>query len=296
MKYLIFLLVFSTTAFAKLKVVTTTPDLAWLVREIGGQKVMVESLLDGHEDPHYVDAMPHFILKVSKADMFCLVGLDLEIGWVPKVLSKSGNAKVQSGGKGYCETGKTVKAVEVPQGKIDRSMGDIHPSGNPHYHLGPNSYLEGGNTVLNTLIELDASNTAFYVENFSKLEKKIKDIKKKVKKVIGPLEGKKLIQYHKEFSYFFKDYGIDVVGEIEEVPGVPPSAGRLAKVSISAKRNKVNLAIATETNPKKILGKFEEISGVPVLIVPHSLKKEGFPKDYEELQINMAKAIMEKLK
>ena len=171
MKYFLLLFFISTTALAKLKVITTTPDLAWLSREIGGSKVKVESLLDGHENPHYVDAMPHFILKVAAADMFCLVGLDLEVGWVPKVLTKSGNPQVQPGGKGYCETGKTVKAVEIPQGKIDRSMGDIHPSGNPHFHLGPSSFLQGGKTILNTLIELDGKNAVFYLDNFSKLEK-----------------------------------------------------------------------------------------------------------------------------
>ena len=122
--------------------------------------------------------MPHFISKVANADMFCLVGLDLEVGWAPKVLSRSGNSKVQPGGKGYCETGKTIKALNVPTGRIDRSQGDIHAMGNPHYHLGPTALLQGAQTVLETLINVDTNNAEFYLNNFSTLEKNLKRVKK----------------------------------------------------------------------------------------------------------------------
>ena len=132
----IILILISSISHAKVNVITTTTDLQWLTKQIGGDKVKVESLLNGTEDPHYLDAMPHFISKVANADMFCLIGLDLEVGWAPKILSRSGNKKVQPGGKGYCETGKTIKALNIPTGRIDRSQGDIHPQGNPHYHLG----------------------------------------------------------------------------------------------------------------------------------------------------------------
>ena len=124
----------------------------------GREKVQVVSLLEGNEDPHYVDAMPNWISKVSNADVFCFVGMDLEIGWaLPKVLSKSGNAKVQSGGKGHCNAGASVKALEVPYGKIDRSMGDVHSGGNPHYHLGPTYYLQAADGIFSVLMEVDSS-------------------------------------------------------------------------------------------------------------------------------------------
>ena len=126
----------SSIALAKIKVVATLPDVAEVVRAIGGTEVDVNTLLSGSEDPHYADARPDYILKVSRADVVCAIGLDLEIGWLPKVLDKSGNAKVQSGGTGFCELGHTVKPLEVPTGVIDRSLGDVHPHGNPHFKIG----------------------------------------------------------------------------------------------------------------------------------------------------------------
>ena len=123
------LLYFSPMVLAKTNVVTTTTELAWAAENIGGDRVKIESLLSGTENAHYVDAVPNFIRLIAAADIVCAVGLDLEIGWLPKALSKSGNRQVQKGGKGYCELGSEINALEKPKGSIDRSMGHIHPSG-----------------------------------------------------------------------------------------------------------------------------------------------------------------------
>ncbi|MGB0452994.1 MAG: metal ABC transporter substrate-binding protein [Bacteriovoracaceae bacterium] len=283
-------------SYAKINVITTTTDLEWLVKQIGGEKVEVESLLNGTEDPHYLDAMPHFIGKVANADMFCLVGLDLEIGWVPKILTKSGNQKVQSGGKGYCETGKTVKALDIPKGKIDRTQGDVHPMGNPHYHLGPNAFLQGGETVLNTLINLDSENAEYYLKNFDNLKTSLDQLKKKISGLLSSVKSKSFMEYHREFTYFFSEFGLKNVGAIESVPGVPPSAGRLARVSIQAKQEKIAVAIAATTSPKNITDKFERMSGTPVARLPMSIVKERGPQNYEELLKTIAMAIINKSK
>jgi zinc/manganese transport system substrate-binding protein len=297
MKLLVFtLFLLPTLTLAKIKVVTTTPDLAWLVSEIGKDKVEVFSLLKGNEDPHYVDAMPNWISKVSNADVFCFVGMELEIGWAPKVLSKSGNAKVQPGGKGHCNAGSSVKALEVPHGHVDRSMGDVHPGGNPHYHLGPTYFLQAADGIFAVLMEVDSSSTEYFLNNLTALTARVKAIKKKVATILKPKKGAKIISYHKEFSYFFKDFGLTGTGEIEETPGVPPSAGRIARVGLSAKRDKINLALGTTTNPEKLMKKFNEISGVPVAVIPLSIRKSGKPSNYEELLVNMAKTIVEKAK
>ncbi|HWU42342.1 MAG TPA: zinc ABC transporter substrate-binding protein, partial [Bdellovibrio sp.] len=128
MKYifLMALLCSSSLSFAKIKVVATLPDIAEVVRAIGKDEVDVSTLLSGSEDPHYSDARPDYIVKVRRADVVCAIGLDLEIGWLPKVLDKAANAKVQPGGDGFCELGRSVKPLEVPTGVIDRSLGDIH--------------------------------------------------------------------------------------------------------------------------------------------------------------------------
>jgi len=291
----IFILV-SSIAHAKINVITTTTDLKWLCEKIGGDKVKVESLLNGTEDPHFIDAMPHFIGKVANANMFCLIGLDLEVGWAPKILSRSGNKEVQQGGKGYCETGRTIKALNIPKGRIDRSQGDIHPMGNPHYHLGPDALLEGGETVLNTLITLDSKNATYYLGNYDKLKEEINKLKKKISKILEPLKSLNFMEYHREFTYFLKEFNLNNIGAIEAVPGVPPSAGRLARVSIQAKQAKVSLALASITAPKKLTDKFEEMSGIPISRVPISIAKSGSPSNYEELLILIAKSMVENAK
>jgi len=296
MKILLALLFIVNISHAKIRVVTTTPDLAWLVKEIGKERVEVISLLEGNEDPHYVDAMPHWIAKVSKADVFCFVGMELEVGWAPKVLSRSANGKVQSGGKGHCNAGKTVKALEKPVGQVNRSLGDVHAGGNPHYHLGPTFFLQAGETIMSVLMEVDSKGTETYLKNLDKLSYKMEILKKRVVEILKPKGGLNIISYHKEFSYFFKDFGLNSSGEIEETPGVPPSAGRIARVGLSAKRKKIHLALATTTNPKKILNKFKEISGVPVAVVPLSILKSGYPANYEQLILTLAKSIAEKSK
>ena len=290
------ILSFTFFAEAKINIITTTTDLKWLSEKIGGDKVKVESLLNGTEDPHYMDAMPHFIAKVANANMFCLIGLDLEVGWAPKVLSRSGNKDVQMGGKGYCETGRTIKALNIPTGRIDRSQGDVHPQGNPHYHLGPDALAQGAETILNTLINIDAKNAEFYLTNFDKLKLDLKKLKEKIQKILTPVKNINIMEYHREFTYFLKEFGLNNIGAIEAVPGVPPSAGRLARVSIQAKQSKVAIALATTASPKGLTNKFMEMSQIPVSRLPLSIVKNGSPSNYDELLTQIATSIVKKAK
>ena len=127
----------STDAFAAIKVMTTTQDLASIVAEVGGDKVAVESIAKGYQDPHFVEAKPSFIIKLHTADLLVVVGRDLEIGWLPPLIKQSRNPKIQPGGAGYFDASQTVKILDMPTGQITRAMGDVHPSGNPHYWLDP---------------------------------------------------------------------------------------------------------------------------------------------------------------
>ena len=131
----------SATALAKVKVVTTIPDLAWVAAEVGGDHVETKALLRGNENAHFVDAVPEFTRLTADADVVCIAGLDLEVGYMPAVLTRSGNAKIQPGGAGYCEAGKSVQVLEKLTTAVDRSMGDVHPAGNPHFYLSPKARL-----------------------------------------------------------------------------------------------------------------------------------------------------------
>jgi len=129
----------SANAFAAIKVVTTTQDLESLTREVGGDKVAVESLAKGYQDPHFVEAKPSFILKLHAADLLVVVGRELEIGWLPPLINQSRNQRIQPNADRYLDASLTTKILEIPTGQITRAMGDVHPSGNPHYWLSPDN-------------------------------------------------------------------------------------------------------------------------------------------------------------
>jgi zinc/manganese transport system substrate-binding protein len=259
-----------------LNVVTTLPDLAEVVSAVGGDQVIVESLLKGTEDAHFVDALPSFSQKISKADMVCLVGLGLEVGWIGKVLSKSANSKIQPGGAGYCEAGKSVTPIDVPTGTVDRSMGDVHPEGNPHFYLSPLSLAESSVEVLRVLKKIRPQASAAFEERQKIFSDQMKglhtELSSKVK--LASLTKEIFTEYHKDFGYFFKAYGLKSMGSIEDKPGVPPSASRLASVAQQAKSLNVISAMCTNHSPQRHLKKFSELSGISVLRVPGGVQRD----------------------
>lgn len=277
---------------AQLQVITTTTDLGWLAQQIGGEAVQVTALLSGEEDPHYVDAVPRYIHLVANADAVCFVGMELEIGWIPKVLSKSGNAQVQPGSIGYCDASEGVDALDVISGNVDRSMGDVHPDGNPHYNLSPSHLLQAGETVLGTLINLQPNNAEQFLKNYETLSKDLADLQAEIQRKLEPLASYKFLEYHKDFGYFFTVYGLKSVGALEAVPGVPPSAGRLAKVSLAAKKDGVRLLVASDHNSLNVIKRFTTISDVPSAIVSTSIQTQGEISDYGKLQHHIADSIL----
>src|SRR5256714_3300365 len=166
---LLFVLALPLSVFAqgKLNVVTTTEDLGAIVREVGGDKVSVTALAKGYQDPHFVDPKPSFILAVSRADVLIVVGRELEIGWLPPLLSSSRNAKIQPGGKGYLDASLNVRILEIPTGQITRAMGDVHPSGNPHYWLDPGNGRRIAQAIRDKVSQLQPANTAYFAMRYA---------------------------------------------------------------------------------------------------------------------------------
>jgi len=279
-----------------IKVITSTTDLAWATEQIGGELLEVKPLLRGTENPHYVDAVPEFVRLAADAKAAIIVGLDLEIGWIPKVLARSGNAQVQPGGKGYCEAGKAIAVLEKPAGPVDRSMGDVHPGGNPHFWLSPAAMAAAAGPIADTLIAIDPGHAKDYQGGLVKLRATLKEIQARgearLKPLLANVKGPVLMEYHKEFSYFLDTYGLKSLGSIEEKPGVTPSAGRLAEVAQSAKAAGVKFALAGDTAPKKTIERFTEMSGIPVLVVPLSIVPRSKPKDYPTFHQNLIDAVV----
>lgn len=280
-------------AHAKLNVIASSPDIAWALRAIGGQYVEVESLLEGSEDAHHVDIVPSFVQKVSRADLVCSTGLSLEIAWLPKVIARSNNKKLLSLN---CELGSRIQALEKGHGRVDRSMGDVHSDGNPHFTLSPTAMIQGLDVVVEALSQLKPEHAQDFKNNHDKTVLKLKNLLSELKSQLnGKHEHWRLMEYHREFSYFLQDYGLESLGSLEEIPGAPPSAGRLAERVQFAREFKVSLVLASQSAPERLLKRFSELSGIEVVIFPTMMESSGLLSDYFEWQRFMINEILKKI-
>lgn len=222
MKKLILLALFSQAIWAlPIKVVTTLPVLKNITEEIGGSRVSVHSLAEPSQDAHFVQPKPTFMKKVRGADLFIEIGLELEL-WGQKVIDSAGNPKVQIGQPGRVYASSGVPTLEIPQ-VLSRQLGDVHPYGNPHIWLDPVLVKKMAKNIANGLTAVDFEGKAIYEKNLKtfqdKLDKALIEWEKKAKKI----SNKKLITYHRSWSYFAKRFGFEVLGQIEDKPGIPPT-------------------------------------------------------------------------
>jgi zinc/manganese transport system substrate-binding protein len=227
-----------------IKVVTTTTDTRSITEWIGGNKVSVSSIATGYQNPHFVDPKPSYIISLAKADMFVTLGLDLETGWSPQLLSSSRNTKIQKGAAGYVDASQGVGLLQVP-GAVNRGEGDIHIYGNPHYWLDPLNGKVIARNITNGLERVDPSNKAFYEANFQSFLKKIDDKMKEWSARMAPYKGTKIIAYHNEWVYFEKRFGLEIIDFMEPKPGIPPSPSQLVKVIKEIKANNIRVIISS---------------------------------------------------
>ena len=237
-------LFFSQAVAAKIKVVTTTTDLKSITELIGGDKVSVISIATGYQNPHFVDPKPSYIISLSNADIFVTVGLDLETGWSPQLLTSSRNSKIQKGAAGYVDASSGVTLFQVPS-SANRGEGDIHIFGNPHYWLDPLNGKVIARNIANGLERIDPSNKDLYEKNliqfFTQINNKLKEWQEKM----APFKGAKIIAYHNEWVYFEKRFGLEVVDFMEPKPGIPPSPSQLVKVIKEVSANNIKVIISS---------------------------------------------------
>ena len=231
------------SAQGKLNVVTTTEDLGAIAREIGGDKVSVTALAKGYQDPHFVDPKPSFILAVSRADVLIVVGRELEIGWLPPLLSSSRNNKVQPGAKGYLDASSNVRILEIPTGQITRAMGDVHPSGNPHYWLEPGNGRRMAQTVRDKLTENSPGDAAYFAQRYTDFDSRLAAAEKRWDAAMAPYKGTKVVTYHRSWPNFMERFGFDVIGYVEPKPGIPPSPSHTIELIAEMKRQEVKLIV-----------------------------------------------------
>ena len=227
----------------KLKVITTLTDLASLTQEVGGDRVEVEALARGYQDPHFVDPKPSFLLKLRNADLLVSVGLELEIGWLPPLITQSGNGRIQPGAPGYLDASEFAEILEIPQGKVDRSMGDVHAQGNPHYWLDPDNGRRVARGIATKLGEMDPGNSAFFQQRFQDFSRRLTEAEKRWEADMAPYRGRKIVTYHRSWPNFAKHFGLDVVGYIEPRPGIPPTPSHTLELVNMMKRDNVKLML-----------------------------------------------------
>src|SRR5947199_9777204 len=203
------LLLLSLVAVAqakKLNVVTATTDLAALAQEVGGDRISVEAIAKGYQDPHFVEAKPSFLLKLRQADLLISVGLQLEIGWLPPLITQSGNPRVQVGAAGYLDASQFAEILEIPTGVVTRAMGDVHPLGNPHYWLDPDNGRRVARGIAGKLGELDPGDASYFQQRFQDFDKRLTAAEQKWDAEIAPFRGNKVVTYHNSFTHFAKHF------------------------------------------------------------------------------------------
>ncbi len=187
------------SAGSKLNIMTATTDLAALAQEIGGDKVDVESVARGYQDPHFVEAKPSFLLKLRHADLLIVVGLELEIGWLPPLISQSTNPKIQVGAPGYFDASRFAKILEIPTGMVTRAEGDVHPLGNPHYWLDPENGLRIAKGIQDKLSEMRPNDSAYFAQRYESFVQRLKQADQKWLAAMKPYAGRKVVTYHRSW-------------------------------------------------------------------------------------------------
>ncbi len=228
---------------AKLTVVTTTSDLASITNEVGGDLVSVTAIARGYQDPHFVEPKPSFLLLLQKADLLEVIGLDLEIGWLPPLLEQSRNGKIRPGSAGYLDVSRGVEILDRPTGAVNRSMGDVHPMGNPHYWLDPANAVRIAIQIEKKLEELRPANAAVFQTRLNDFKRKMNEANKKWTAQLAPYKGRKIVTYHNSWPHFTRRYGLDVVGYVEPKPGVPPSPSHLFDLITMMKAQSVKVIV-----------------------------------------------------
>jgi zinc/manganese transport system substrate-binding protein len=269
-------------AAAALKVVTTTEGLAALAREAGGDRVQVESLSRGVQDPHFVDANPMLAVKLRGADLLVDVGLDLEIGWLPPLVNQSRNANIQPGGSRRLTAASAVRVLDVPTGPVSRAQGDLHPGGNPHFLADPRRALDVAAAISARLAQLDPAGASYYAGRLGAFRSRLEADERRWQGQLAPLKGRKVFTRHRTMTYLFDWSGLVDDGEIEPRPGVPPPPSHLAGLVEIARRDGVKAILVENYYDTQAADVVARHSGAKVVLIPGDVGGEPGVDSYEK--------------
>ncbi|MEO8384052.1 MAG: zinc ABC transporter substrate-binding protein, partial [Betaproteobacteria bacterium] len=233
---------FADSASATINILACEPEWAALAQELGGEQVKVTSATNALQDVHHIEARPSLIARARTADLVICTGAELEVGWLPLLLSQSGNRQIQPGQPGYFEAAALVNKIEVPQ-VVDRSQGDVHPAGNPHIHLDPHNIARVGDGLSLRLAQIDSANADGYGKRGAAFQQKWRDAIVKWEAQAAPLKGVAVVVYHKDLSYMLRWLGMRDVASLEPKPGVPPTTGHLSELLTKLQREPAKMIL-----------------------------------------------------
>jgi zinc/manganese transport system substrate-binding protein len=265
---LIFFLIFAGNLLAAINVVATLPWISSIAKQIGKEKISLTTLVKTNQDPHYVEAKPSLIIAARKADIIMYNGLELEIGYLPVIIESSKNPNIQPGKIGNFDCSKYITPIEIPT-TTDRSMGDIHPLGNPHYHFSPINVLRVAEGMVEIFSKIDPSNENYYRQNYKEFYTKWQTKVQQWKSI--KISGKKFVAYHNLFSYLANDFGFQIVGCIEAKPGIPPSSGDIKRIIETINLTKPQAVLITTYTPLKPVNFISEKTSLKIIIMPHDV-------------------------
>ena len=268
---------FTFTAHAKLNVVATTWDFGAIAQEIGGDKIDLLTLAKATEDPHFVDAKPSYIVKLNHADALIEGGAELELGWLPPLLDGARNAKLEAGKPGHIYASEGISLLEVPS-TLDRSKGDVHAAGNPHFMPDPVNGKIVAEHIATALCDLDPKSCDYYKANVKSFEAKLDAKLGEWQKLLAPYQGKEVVSYHNYWIYFAKRFGLKMDLYLEPKPGIPPTPAHLAEVITKMKADDIRVIVVQPYQNRKTAETVANHTGAVVVDWP------SFPGGTKETQ------------
>jgi zinc/manganese transport system substrate-binding protein len=271
------------SAQSKLNVIAATEDLASIGREVGGDRIAIEALARGYQDPHFVEAKPSFILKLQRADVLIAVGRELEIGWLPPLIQQSRNSKIQPGAEGYLDASLNAQILEIPTTQVTRAMGDVHPLGNPHYWMDPENGKRIAKEIADKFSQLRPGDRAYFDQRLSDFTARLDTAEKRWLAQMAPYKGTKVVTYHRSFPNFAERFGLDIVGYVEPRPGIPPTPQHTLDLINEMKRQNVKLVLVEPYFDLKTPNAIGRETGAQVLVMPPSVGGTKEVTDYFKL-------------
>jgi zinc/manganese transport system substrate-binding protein len=266
-----------------LRVVTSTTDLADLASEVCGNRCQVVHISEGYQDPHFVEAKPSFILQLRNADVFAFVGLELEVGWMPLLMQGARNPRINQGGTGYLDVSQAIRVLDRPAGNVDRSQGDVHPAGNPHYWLDPENGRRIARLFRDRFSQLAPADAPTFARNYAAWEARLNAAERGWAGSIAQIRGKPVVAWHTSWRYFAEYNGMNIVGFMEPKPGVPPSPSHLAGLIATIRRTGAKVIVMEPYYDRRTADFVSQRTGIKVLVLPPSVGGVRSITDYIQL-------------